>query len=74
MITRASPASAFGNLKAWSEWWKLAVFVAEYGVLGAELYNYFGGDLDQARQAMTDRYLGCYTRLADYMERLPSRR
>jgi len=47
---------------------ELAAFIAEHGTLGAELYNHFGSDLDEAREAMADRYLGCYAKLADYME------
>ena len=49
---------------------ELAGFLAEYGTLGAELYNHFGGDLDEAREAMTDRYHGEYAALADYMQEL----
>jgi len=47
---------------------ELAGFIAEHGTLGAELYNHFGSDLEEAREAITDRYLGQYSRLADYME------
>ena len=47
---------------------EFASFIGEHGALGAELYNYYGSDLDEAREAMTDRYLGQYARLADYME------
>jgi len=49
---------------------ELAGFIAEHGALGAELYNHFGSDLGEAREAMTDRYHGCYARLADYMQEL----
>ncbi len=49
---------------------ELAGFLAEHGALGAELYNHFGGDLDEAREAMTDRYHGEYASLADYMQEL----
>jgi antirestriction protein len=52
---------------------ELAGFIAEHGTLGAELYNHFGGNLDEAREAITDRYLGQYTRLADYMEEVTAR-
>ena len=47
---------------------ELAAFVMEHGALGAAIYNDLGGHLDEAREAMTERYLGCYTSLADYME------
>ena len=46
----------------------VAAFVTEHGTLGAAIYNDLGGYLDEAREAMTDRYLGCYASLADYME------
>ena len=45
----------------------LARFVVEQGALGAALLDYFGGDLEEARQAM-DRYLGHYASIADYMQ------
>lgn len=44
-----------------------AAFIAEYGKLGAELVGYFG-ELDEAREAITDRYHGAYSDLADYMQ------
>lgn len=47
---------------------EIAAFLAEHGALGAELYNHFGEDLGEAREAITDRYLGCYACLADFME------
>ena len=47
---------------------KLAAFIAEHGALGAAIYNDLGGDLGEATEAMTERYLGCYTSLADYMQ------
>lgn len=49
---------------------ELVGFLAEHGTLGAELYNHFGGDLDEAREAMTDRYHGEYPSLAHYMQEL----
>ena len=47
---------------------KIAAFIVKYGALGAAIYNNYGGDLDEATEAMTERYLGCYTSLADYMQ------
>lgn len=44
-----------------------AAFIAEYGKLGAELISYYG-ELDEARDALGDRYHGEYADLADYME------
>ncbi len=46
----------------------LAGFIAEHGTLGAELVNHFGGDLDEAREALEDRYHGQFESLADYAE------
>ncbi|GAD51074.1 hypothetical protein NT2_16_00100 [Caenibius tardaugens NBRC 16725] len=46
-----------------------AAFIAEHGELGAELISHFG-DLDEARDAMKDRFLGTFASLADYVEDL----
>lgn len=48
----------------------LAALVQEHGKLGAELVNLFGGDLAEAEQALEERYHGCHTSLADYMQEL----
>lgn len=47
-----------------------AEFIAEHGQLGAEVANYYGGDLDDARMALEDSYAGEYRSLADYAEEL----
>jgi antirestriction protein len=47
---------------------ELAGFIAEHGELGGAVLSHFGGDLDEARDALEDRYLGRYSSLADYME------
>lgn len=47
---------------------ELAAFVIEHGPLGAALLDHFGGDLEEARDAMTERHLGSYTRVADYIQ------
>jgi len=44
-----------------------AVFIVEHGRLGAELIAYFG-ELDEARDALNDRYHGEYADLADYVQ------
>lgn len=49
---------------------ELAAFIAEHGGLGAELLDHFCGDLDEARETMTDRHLGEFSSLADYMQDL----
>lgn len=46
-----------------------AGFVAEHGKLGAELVSYYGS-LDEAREALEDRYHGVYSDLADYVQGL----
>lgn len=47
----------------------MAAFIAEHGKLGAELIAYFG-DLEEAREAMENRYYGVYADLADYVQSL----
>lgn len=49
---------------------ELGEFITEHGALGAELYSHFGSDIDEAREAITDRYHGEYASLADYMQEL----
>lgn len=48
----------------------LAAFFAEHGEIGAALVAHYGGDLDEAREAMADRYMGQHTSLADYVQEL----
>lgn len=43
---------------------------AEHGEVGAELLTYYGGDLAEAREAITEHYLGSYESLADYVQEL----
>ncbi len=54
----------FTGLETVSE---LAAFIAEHGSIGAALLDYYGGDMDEARLAMDDRYLGAHPSLADYV-------
>jgi antirestriction protein len=49
---------------------ELAGFIAEHGALGAAVLGHFCGDLDEAREAIADRYHGCHESLADYMQEL----
>lgn len=44
-----------------------AAFIVEHGMLGAELIAHFG-ELEEARQAIEDRYHGAYSDLADYVQ------
>lgn len=48
----------------------LAAFIAEHGEVGAALLDYYSGDLDEAREAITDRYMGAHGSLADYVQEL----
>ncbi len=47
-----------------------AAFIEEYGRLGTELASHFGGDLDEAKTALSDRYAGQYSSLAEFAEEL----
>lgn len=49
---------------------EVATFLAEHGEIGAALLDYYSGDLDEAREALTDRHLGAYTSLADYVQEM----
>ncbi len=46
----------------------LAGFIVEHGVIGAALLDYYSGDLDEAKEAITDRYMGEHASLADYVQ------
>jgi antirestriction protein len=46
---------------------KAAEFIAEHGELAGKLIARYG-DVDEAIQAMDERYYGCYRSLADYAE------
>jgi antirestriction protein len=46
----------------------IAAFLAEHGNLGAAVLDYYSNDLDEAREAMAERYLGSYTSLTDYVQ------
>lgn len=47
---------------------RLARFVADHGAKGAAVLEYYGGDIDEAEDALSDRYMGCYATAADYIE------
>jgi antirestriction protein len=47
---------------------ELAAFVAEHGALGAALLEHYGHDLDEAREALANRYHGEHASLADYVQ------
>ncbi|MDE8654485.1 antirestriction protein ArdA [Novosphingobium album (ex Liu et al. 2023)] len=48
---------------------EIAAFIAEHGRLGAELFGHFG-DIEDARQAIEERYHGAFSSLADYVQDL----
>ena len=45
-----------------------ALFIAEYGELGAAVLVHWSGNLEQAGEALTDHYAGQHTSLADYAQ------
>ncbi len=47
-----------------------AEFIEEHGQLGAELASHFGGDINEARTALSDQYAGAYRSLAEFAEEL----
>lgn len=46
----------------------LASFVSEHGELGSLVLAHFGGDIEQATQALTEAYFGEYRDLADFIQ------
>jgi len=48
---------------------RIAAFIEEHGALGGKLIAYFG-DLEEAREAISDRYAGQYTSLEDFAREL----
>lgn len=49
---------------------ELAAFIAEHGEIGAALLDHYSGDLEEAREAISDRYHGEHASLADYVQEL----
>ena len=47
-----------------------AAFITEHGALGAAVAEHFGGDMDEAEEALADRYHGQDASLADYVQEL----
>lgn len=46
----------------------LAAFIAEHGELGLAVLDHYCGDIEDAREALEDRYIGAYGELADYVQ------
>lgn len=49
---------------------ELAAFIEEHGALGGAVLSHYSGDLEEAREALEDRYCGKYRSLADYAQEL----
>ena len=47
---------------------ELAAFIVEHGDLGGMVLDHFGGALEEATEALTERYFGEYQHLADFIE------
>lgn len=47
---------------------ELAGFITEHGEIGAALLAHYCGDLEDAREAMANRYIGAHSSLADYVQ------
>ena len=43
-----------------------AEFIENHGALGTALADYFGGDLEEAEQAIESQYCGAYDNITDY--------
>jgi len=59
-----------GEYKPLAEVVELAGFLTEHGALGAAVLRVCDDDLDEARAALTDRYHGVFTSLAECFEAL----
>ena len=47
---------------------ELAAFIEQHGEVGAALLDYYSGDMDEAREAIAQRYHGPHATLADYVQ------
>ena len=50
---------------------ELTAFIVEHGDIGAALLEHFSGDIDEAREALDNRYLGQHASLAYYVQEQP---
>ena len=62
--TRIEEYASFERVSA------LAAFLAEHGEIGAALLDYYCGDLNEAQEAIDERYIGQHSSLADYVQEL----
>ena len=49
---------------------EIAGYISEHGELGMAVLEHICGDTDEARAIIEQRYLGCHTSLADYVQEL----
>jgi antirestriction protein len=49
---------------------KLAAFITEHGALGGAVLEHYNNDLDEASEALRERYLGCYDCIADFIQEM----
>ena len=49
---------------------KLAAFITEHGALGGAVLAHYNNDLEEAQEAITERYHGCFKSLADYVQEI----
>ena len=56
-----------GEYESIAEVHEKALFVAQYGELGAELVAYYGGNLEEAKEALEEYYQGEYQNRLDYV-------
>jgi len=45
---------------------KIACFIEEHGKIAGELLNYFGGDLEEAKEMIEENYCGLYDSIEDF--------
>jgi len=49
---------------------EVACFLEEFGEVAGDVLSHFGDNLEDARKALEENYVGCYSSLADYAEEI----
>ena len=49
---------------------KVASFLEEHGAVAGDVLAHFGDNMEDARKALEENYVGCYSSLADYAEEI----
>lgn len=49
---------------------RIAAFIARHGRLGGQVLSHFCGSIEEAVEALEDRYLGAFESLADYAQEI----